>query len=365
MCASCGVPPDGQDLRIVDPASWRVCPDGQVGEIWLSSDSVVRGYWNRAAETAETFRAYTTDTAEGPFLRTGDLGVIADGHLYVTGRIKELIIVNGVNHYPSDIEASVQAISPDLRRHAGAAFAREDGRPVIVQAVNRSVDVDELSDLLAEIRRTVWREHEVAPAEIALVNPGEIAKTSSGKIRAEIRARSTRSCRHGAMVACRTMGNSARARTRFAVRLRSMEHRPGGPGPGPDLPDREARPPAPCGVRAGERGRRCGITRPEALLDLADCAVVWVAGEHGGAGATPARSRGLRRSRRGTSNWRACLRSCRYGIRPIALHAMTSEIACIAAVVEGLGLPRGLAGPAMRPGRAVRGRAARWGRNLR
>jgi len=367
VCASCGVPPDGQDLRIVDPASWRVCPDGQVGEIWLSSDSVVRGYWSRPAETAETFRAYTTDTAEGPFLRTGDLGVIADGHLYVTGRIKELIIVNGVNHYPSDIEASVQAISPDLRRHAGAAFAREDGRPVIVQAVNRSVDVDELSDLLAEIRRTVWREHEVAPAEIALVNPGEIAKTSSGKIqRGTIRAR----LEDGSLPTLARwsrdrddgqVGSGANPASAVAsARHGSTDPADPDPDPDPDLPDREAR--ARALLRLGERasgGDGAAVARPEALLDLADCGLFGLGApaEHGGAGADAGEIAGVLAAvaARDFELARLLGDHVAYGIRPIARHAHDeARSRVLPRLCEGHGLAAmAVAGPAMRPGRAA------------
>ncbi|WP_158501823.1 AMP-binding protein [Vitiosangium sp. GDMCC 1.1324] len=178
-----------QSVRIVDPESWMELPDLRVGEIWLKSDSVTRGYWSRAKATADAFHAYTTDTGEGPFLRTGDLGFVRNGSLFITGRIKELIIVNGFNHYPQDIEETVQSLSDDFRVHYGAAFSFDDERLAVVQAVTRGRDVSSRFDeLVAQIRREVLKVHGVAPAYVALVNPGTIPKTSSGKIqRGEVR----------------------------------------------------------------------------------------------------------------------------------------------------------------------------------
>lgn len=172
-----------QSLRIVDPDSWTVRPDGQVGEIWLKSRSIPRGYWERPVETAEAFHAYTTDTGEGPFLRTGDLGFLRNGRLSIAGRIKDLIIVNGVNHYPQDIEETVQSLSDGFRAHAGAAFALPGERLAIIQALNRTgADTDTLAAQMADIVRTVWDAHGIPVAFVGFVHPGEIAKTSSGKI---------------------------------------------------------------------------------------------------------------------------------------------------------------------------------------
>ncbi|MDC0708894.1 AMP-binding protein [Stigmatella sp. ncwal1] len=186
-----GMAIDGREqvVKIVDPGSWTVQPDLRVGEIWIKSDSVTRGYWNRAKATADAFHAYTTDTGEGPFMRTGDLGFVRDGRLFITGRIKELIIVNGFNHYPQDIEETVQALSDDFRVHCGAAFSFDEERLGIVQGVVRGKDVTaRFDELVAQIRREVLKVHGVAPAYIALVNPGMVPKTSSGKIqRGEVR----------------------------------------------------------------------------------------------------------------------------------------------------------------------------------
>jgi len=181
--------PRDQVVTIVAPDTWTTVPALGIGEIWVQSDSVTRGYWNKPKPTADAFHAYTTDTGEGPFLRTGDLGFVRDGKLFITGRIKELIIVHGANHYPQDIEDTVQALSADLRVHYGAAFSFDDDRLAVIQAVNRGTDVASRGDeLVAQIRRAVLQVHGVAPSYVALVDPRTIAKTSSGKIqRAELR----------------------------------------------------------------------------------------------------------------------------------------------------------------------------------
>ncbi len=183
------IDPRDQLVKIVDPDTWSTLPELRIGELWVKSDSVTRGYWNRPKPTADAFHAYTTDTGEGPFLRTGDLGFVQGGKLFITGRIKELIIVNGFNHYPQDIEETVQSLSENFRVHYGAAFSFDDDRLAVVQAVNRGKDVSaQFDDLVARIRRAVLKVHGVAPAYIGLVNPGTIPKTSSGKIqRAELR----------------------------------------------------------------------------------------------------------------------------------------------------------------------------------
>jgi acyl-CoA synthetase (AMP-forming)/AMP-acid ligase II/alkylation response protein AidB-like acyl-CoA dehydrogenase/acyl carrier protein len=182
-CVSVYEPFPDQTVRIVDPTTWAVLPERRVGEIWVKSRSIARGYWNKRKETAETFQAYTTDTGEGPFLRTGDLGFFHDGHLYIAGRIKELVIVNGINHYPQDIEETVQSLSDNFRVHSGAAFGFEDDKLAIIQGINRTkASPQELDDLISRIRQTVLQVHGISPSYVGLVSPGEIAKTSSGKI---------------------------------------------------------------------------------------------------------------------------------------------------------------------------------------
>jgi natural product biosynthesis luciferase-like monooxygenase protein len=171
-----------EKIVIAHPEKLTACAPEQVGEIWLAGPSIAQGYWNRPDETTTTFGAHLTDTGEGPFLRTGDLGFILDGELFVAGRIKDLIIIRGVNHYPQDIELTVEHSHPALRPGGSAAFAVEIGgqeRLVICQEVAPHVE----RDLLIErIRQTVNEEHEVQVHTVLLLKPGTLPKTSSGKI---------------------------------------------------------------------------------------------------------------------------------------------------------------------------------------
>ncbi len=177
----------GSALRIANPDSLTQCRDGQVGAIWVSGASVAQGYWRKPQQTEKTFNTYLADTGEGPFLRTGDLGFLLDGELFVTGRIKDVIIIRGQNHYPQDIEMTVHKSHPALRANCGAAFTVEfkgKKRLVIVQEVERSylrkLDVNEV---LGNIRQAVTAEHDLQVYATVLVKTGSIPKTSSGKIR--------------------------------------------------------------------------------------------------------------------------------------------------------------------------------------
>lgn len=172
-------------IVIVNPETFELCPDGRVGEIWVSSASVTQGYWSRPQQTQETFKAYLKD-GYGPFLRTGDLGFLDDGELYVTGRIKDIIIIRGQNHYPQDIELTVQKSHPALRLNCGAAFAIEvKGKEqlIIVQEVERTylrkLDVNNVVEIITQ---TVAAEHGLQVYATVLVKTGSIPKTSSGKI---------------------------------------------------------------------------------------------------------------------------------------------------------------------------------------
>ena len=156
-----------------------------VGEIWASGRSIAKGYWNRPLETKETFHARLADTGEGPFLRTGDLGFVKDGECYITGRLKDMIIIRGQNFYPQDIELTVEKSHPALRRSCTAAFGVDvDGREVlaIAQEVERTflrkLNVDEVA---TAIRRAVLEKYELEPWAIVLLRTGSIPKTSSGK----------------------------------------------------------------------------------------------------------------------------------------------------------------------------------------
>ncbi|MBN2477134.1 MAG: aminotransferase class I/II-fold pyridoxal phosphate-dependent enzyme [Pirellulales bacterium] len=180
----CGETLRDQKIVIADPDSMTRCPEGRVGEIWVRGPSVAQGYWQDPEGTKATFHARLKDSQQGPFLRTGDLGFIQDGELYVTGRRKDLIIVHGVNHYPQDIELTVQRAHKRLRPDCGAAFSVDDGgreRMVVVQEVERRKQKD-LDSVYDAVRRAVAAEHELALDEIVLIKAGSIPKTSSGKI---------------------------------------------------------------------------------------------------------------------------------------------------------------------------------------
>ncbi|MCG8583193.1 MAG: aminotransferase class I/II-fold pyridoxal phosphate-dependent enzyme, partial [Pirellulales bacterium] len=174
-----------QQIVIVDPDTLETCPDDRVGEVWVSGPSVAQGYWKRPDETRHAFNAYANDNPnDGPFLRTGDLGFLCDGELFITGRLKDLIILRGVNHYPQDIESTVERSHSGVRAHSGAAFTIEVGgkeRLAIVQEIERSARKAG-AEILESIRREVAAEHEVAADAIILILPGSIPKTSSGKI---------------------------------------------------------------------------------------------------------------------------------------------------------------------------------------
>jgi len=181
----CGPVADVPRVAIVDPQRGLPCPPGEIGEIWVSGPSIARGYWNRPAETEQTFGARLADGGGDRFLRTGDLGFVSDGELYVTGRLKDLIIIRGLNHYPQDIERTVEQSHPSLRPAAGAAFSvdmDEEERLVVVHEVERAQRNSDLGEVVAAIRRAVTDEHEVDVHAVVLIRPASILKTSSGKI---------------------------------------------------------------------------------------------------------------------------------------------------------------------------------------
>ncbi|MCA1621656.1 MAG: amino acid adenylation domain-containing protein, partial [Acidobacteria bacterium] len=172
-------------IAVVDPEMMRPCAPGEVGEIWVAGPSVALGYWNRPEETEQTFGAYMGGGAEGPYLRTGDLGFVVEGELYLTGRLKDLIIIRGRNHYPQDVELTAEQSHPDLRPGCGAAFSVEvagEERLVIVQEVRRQYRAERLEEVVGAIRRDVAEAHELQVYAVVLVKPGGIHKTSSGKI---------------------------------------------------------------------------------------------------------------------------------------------------------------------------------------
>jgi acyl-CoA synthetase (AMP-forming)/AMP-acid ligase II len=182
---TCGHAWESERMLIVDPNTLERCSDGTEGEIWIAGPHVAKGYWRRPAETREVFEAHLSDTGEGPFLRTGDLGYLLDGELYITGRLKELIILHGKNHYPQDIEATVAMSHPLLRRDCGAAFSVEvTGREelVVFQEVKGQTPPEKVLEIKCAIRQALAEDRAIKPYSVVLFKPNTIPKTSSGKI---------------------------------------------------------------------------------------------------------------------------------------------------------------------------------------
>ncbi len=187
---SSGVVSHEFDVRIVDPGTLEECPPDIIGEIWCTAPSVAAGYWQRSEETEEGFGARIAGTGEGPYLRTGDLGCFLDGELYVTGRLKDLIIVGGRNIYPQDVEFVVTECHPALQPGSCAAVALEvDGRetlgvfPEIGRTYRKNFDAKEI---FQAIREAISENFELSVQTIGLVQPYAIPKTSSGKIARQI-----------------------------------------------------------------------------------------------------------------------------------------------------------------------------------
>ena len=195
----CGRTSADQRVVVADAERGVALPEGAVGEVWIAGPSVAAGYWRRPEETAQTFGARLAGDPETPWLRTGDLGFVLEGELFLTGRAKDLIILRGRNLYPQDVELTVERSHPAMRPGCGAAFSVEaDGeeRLVIVQEVERDAERKWLQDggregfqaAVEAVRRAVAKEHEAAVHAVALVRTATVPKTSSGKIR-------RRSCR--------------------------------------------------------------------------------------------------------------------------------------------------------------------------
>jgi len=206
-----------QRIRIVDPETRVPCPQNRIGEVWVAGPNVAQGYWAKKRATSDTFHAYLASTSErhaGPFMRTGDLGFMHEGELFITGRLKDMLIVEGRNHYPQDIELTVEHCHPAIRQGCVAAFSvDQEGREqlVVVAEIDRqfrprpqfetahsatvsSATVETVyetklvgakSDLDAirkAVRQAVTQHHDLPPASVALLRTGQIFKTSSGKI---------------------------------------------------------------------------------------------------------------------------------------------------------------------------------------
>ncbi|HEY0728993.1 MAG TPA: fatty acyl-AMP ligase, partial [Pyrinomonadaceae bacterium] len=165
----CGRAAMGTELAIVNTETLAVCEPDEVGEVWVSGPGVAAGYWSRPEETETTFNARLSK--RGKFLRTGDLGFVRDGELFITGRLKDLIIIRGRNHYPQDIERAVQQCHAALKPDAGAAFSVELGneeRVVVVQEIE-SRHKNEAETLIETIREAIAEEFEIQPAVVVLI----------------------------------------------------------------------------------------------------------------------------------------------------------------------------------------------------
>jgi acyl carrier protein len=176
---------------IVRPDTLQPCPDGEVGEIWLSGPSVARGYWNQPEHTRKTFAGKTNSDLTGDYLRTGDLGFLETGQLYVTGRLKDLIIIRGSNHYPQDIERSVEACHASIRPGAVAAFSVLMGfeeRLILALELDPTrgnegpTDSPSCQEIAQAIVAAVGRDFELDVQVIEFIGKGSVSKTSSGKL---------------------------------------------------------------------------------------------------------------------------------------------------------------------------------------
>jgi acyl-CoA synthetase (AMP-forming)/AMP-acid ligase II len=175
-----------KNVKIVACDSLTISPPDRIGEIWLSGPSVAQGYWNRPEESQRVFHAYLADTGEGPFLRTGDLGFISDAELFVTGRLKDLIVIRGRNHYPEDIELTVQQAHAALQPAASAAFSLdvqgEERLIVMAELQRRHLSKVEEAEVERAVMRAVSEKHELEIHAVVLLPLGTIPKTTSGKL---------------------------------------------------------------------------------------------------------------------------------------------------------------------------------------
>lgn len=187
---SCGQAICDHDLAVLDPKTRTVLDDGTLGEVWVRGESVAQGYWKRPEESEATFGAWTSD-GQGPYLRTGDLGFIHDDELYLTGRLKDLIISSGRNHHPEDIEKTVDSCHPAVRPGGVAAFAYEQDAEekvgLLVEVSRDAFSADAPNpvtqeELVARIRAAVTADHQLKVNAVQIIRASTLPKTSSGKV---------------------------------------------------------------------------------------------------------------------------------------------------------------------------------------
>jgi len=188
----CGTPAT-TEILIANPETLVPCRADEVGEIWLRGPSVAEGYWRRPEESRDTFQASPAGgDGQKRYLRTGDLGFLRDGELFITGRLKDLVIVRGRNHYPQDIELTVEGSHPAFRSGGAAVFSvdvEDEERLVVVQEVDRHHRDLDVSEVAAAVRQRIADEHELSPYALVLVKQNGVPKTSSGKVQRHACAR--------------------------------------------------------------------------------------------------------------------------------------------------------------------------------
>jgi acyl-CoA synthetase (AMP-forming)/AMP-acid ligase II len=193
--ASSGKAAPGVALAIVDPATRVPQPEGAVGEVWVAAPSVARGYWRQPEATSATFGAFALD-GTGPYLRTGDLGAVIEGELFVCGRLKDLIIVRGRNLYPQDLEATARRAHPAVSQGSAVAVAipiEDAERLLLAVEINRTArHATDPAEISAAIRRAIRDEYDVMVDRLVLLTPGGIPKTTSGKVRRQAVAQAYR-----------------------------------------------------------------------------------------------------------------------------------------------------------------------------
>jgi len=182
---SCGQNLSNQEIRIVNPETLTLCQENEIGEIWVSGPSVTHGYWDKPDKTSLTFGGYVPNTNEGPFLRSGDLGFFHKKELYITGRIKDLIISGGKNHYPHDIERSVENALQSIQPTGCAVFSvtNSESEDIVVVVEIRHRHELEHEKISSAIREAISMNHGLKVHDIRFTKPGGIPRTTSGKLR--------------------------------------------------------------------------------------------------------------------------------------------------------------------------------------
>jgi acyl-CoA synthetase (AMP-forming)/AMP-acid ligase II len=188
---SSGISRSDREVLIVDPDTGELLAPDRVGEIWIGGPGLPAGYWANAESTERTFAARPVNGGGGPYLRSGDLGFVCDGELYVTGRCKDIIIVGGLNHYPQDIEATVEDAHDAICPGCAVAFSVDDAeaeRVIVVVGVGHGTmstsneAARKRAEIIKLVRAAVASAHRITVDAVVLVSPNAVPKTSSGKL---------------------------------------------------------------------------------------------------------------------------------------------------------------------------------------